>query len=88
MRWSPKEKIFLESIWWDARSTQNWDLYDDNDYWRCDDDITMDSEAPEEEDSEEEDPEGKDVEDDSKNGRPTSSIVILWIRMEYIVFLV
>ena len=50
-------------------------MYDDNDYWRCDDDITMSNEDPEEEDSEEEDPEGMDFGDDNNNESPTSSNV-------------
>ena len=40
---------------------QNQNLYDDHDYWRCDDDTIIEGEEdPEEEDLEEEDPEEED----------------------------
>ena len=39
---------------------QNWNLYDDHDYWKCEDDIMIEEEKdPKEEDPEEEDPRRK-----------------------------
>ena len=45
------------------------DLYDDHEYWRCEDDAIMEEVDPEEEDSEE-DPEEKDLEEDPEEEDP------------------
>ena len=75
-------RISFGGIWWNASWAHDWDLYDDYEYQKYDDDFIMESEDPEEEDEEdpeEEDPEeenleGKDSNNDSKEG---SSLVLI-----------
>ena len=44
-------RISFGGVWWNSSWAQNQDLYDDHDYWRCDDDTMIDGEEdPEEED--------------------------------------
>ena len=49
----PQGRIFFGGIWWNSSWAEDMDLYDDHEYWRCEDDATMEGEAPEEEDDEE-----------------------------------
>jgi len=58
----PQWKIFFRGISWDSSWAQNWDLYADHDYWKCDDIIV--EEHPEEVNSEEEDPREEDPEEE------------------------
>ena len=67
-----QERISFGGIWWNSSWAQNWDLYDDHDYWRCDDDTIIEDpeeEDPKEEDPEEEDPEEEDPEEEDPERR-------------------
>ena len=74
-------RISFGGIWWNASWAHDWDLYDDYEHWKYDDDIIMESEdlkkedpeEEDEEDSEEENPEGKDSNNDSKEESSTGS---------------
>ena len=57
-------KKFYGDIWWNSTWVEDMDLYDDHEYWRCDDNAIM-----EEEDSEEEDPE-EDLEEEDPEEDP------------------
>ena len=59
--------MFYGGIWWNSTWVEDMDLYDDHEYWRCDDDAIMEEEDPEEEDPEE-DPEEEDPEEDPEEG--------------------
>ena len=51
---NPEGRIFFGGIWWDYSWAEDMDLYDDHEYWGCEDDAVL---GEEEEDPEEENPE-------------------------------
>jgi len=60
-------KMFYGGIWWNSTWVEDMDLYDDHEYWRCEDDAIMEEIDPEEEELEE-DPEKEDLEEDQEEG--------------------
>ena len=54
----PQGRMFFGGIWWNSSWGQILDLYDDHNYWRCDDDAIMENEDHEEEDPKEDPREG------------------------------
>ena len=62
-------RILFGGVWWNSSWAQNWDLYDDHDYWKCEDDIMIE----EEEDPEEIEPKERKAEDDEREENSTGS---------------
>jgi len=65
----PQGKMFFGGIWWNSTWAEDMDLYDDHEYWRCEDNAIMKEEDPEEDPEEEnpkEDPEEEDPKENSE----------------------
>ena len=67
-------RIFFGGIWWDSSWAEDMDLYDDHEYWRCENDAILEEVNPEEEEDpeevnpeEEEDPEEVDPEEEEED---------------------
>jgi len=72
---NPEGRIFFGGIWWDPSWAEDMDLYDDHEYWRCEDDAVLEEVNPEEEEDpeevnpeEEEDPEEMNPEEEDLEG--------------------
>ena len=63
-------KIFYGGIWWNSNWAEDMDLYDDHEYWRCEDDTIIEEEEELEEEDPEEDPEEEDPEEDPEEEDP------------------